>query len=195
MRRQVLIDLAAGFLIPLVPAVLLYELFNSINSASVVQTNQGIKLGGPAALYFVLLILALWYVNKWRTKTDPLEKLKKDLVGNWNVNSVSSSNRTAVSTSSFRLNEDNNLISAGGSFIEEGRTIGTWTPDQIILDQVRDNVIFLYDLRDAAADVNLRGLMELTIGRQTPLIMQGTWEVIGPNRHRGTVTFEKRAEG
>jgi hypothetical protein len=192
-RRQVLVDLAAGFLIPLVPAVLLYELFNSLNSASVIQTNQGVKLGGPAALYFVLLILALRYVNRWRNKTDPLAKLRKDLVGTWDVNSVSSNDRKAVSTSSFRLDDDN-LILAGGSFVENGKTIGTWTPDHIILDRDRDKVIFLYDLKDTAAAVDWRGLMELTVGRETPLVMRGTWEVIGQNHHSGTVTFVKRGK-
>jgi hypothetical protein len=190
-HRQVLIDVAAGFLIPLVPAVLLYELFDSLNSASVIQTNQGIKLGGPAALYFILLTFALRYINRWRTKTDPFAKLRKDLIGTWDVDSVSSHGRKAVSKSSFQLDDDS-LSLAGGSFDEEGKTIGNWTPDHIILDRDRDQVIFLYDLKDATGGVNWRGLMELTIDRGTQLVMKGTWEVIGPNHHSGTVTFVKR---
>lgn len=193
MRRQVLFDLTVGFLVPLVPAVLLYELFNSLNSASVVQTNQGIKLGGPAALYVVLLVLALQFVNRGRTKTDPLAKVKKDLVGNWDIDSVSSNDHKAESVSNFRLDEDE-LILAGGSFVENRKTIGTWAPDHIILDPDRDEVIFLYDLKDAVAGVSWRGLMELTISREDPLVMRGTWEVIGPKHHRGTVTFVKRAK-
>jgi hypothetical protein len=195
MRRYVVIDIVVGFLVPLVPAVLLYELFTSLNSASVIQDNKGIKLGGPAALYVVLLVLALRYMNRWRTNMDPLAKLKKDLVGTWDVTSESSNGRKAVSSSKFRLDDNNNLILAGGSFVEEGRTIGNWTPDHIILDPSPEMVIFLYDLKDASAGVNSRGLMELTMGSDTRLSMQGTWEVFGKEYHSGTVTFVMRPKG
>lgn len=191
MNRNVLVDLAAAFLVPLVPAVLLYELFSSLNSASVIQDNEGVKLGGPAALYFVLLVVALRYVNKWRTLMDPLAKLKRDLVGTWDVTSTSSNGHKAVSTSEFRL-DDNDLTLVGGSFVEEDKTVGLWTPDHIILDKSPEQVIFLYDLKDASAGVNSRGLMELTMGSEKPRTMQGNWEVIGKNHHSGTVTFVRR---
>ena len=58
MRRE-LIDIVTSYLIPIVPAILLYGLFDSQNSAEVVRDNAGLKLGGPVALYFVLLLLAL----------------------------------------------------------------------------------------------------------------------------------------
>ena len=191
MDRNVLVDLAATFLVPLIPAVLLYELFSSLNSASMIQDNEGIKLGGPAALYFVLLIVALRYMNQWRTKLDPLAQLKKALVGTWDVTSVSSHGRKAISTSKFRL-DDNDLTLVGGSFVEEDKTVGVWTPDHIILDRSPEEVIFLYDLKDTSAGVNSRGLMELTMVSEKPLTMQGTWEVIGKNHHSGTVTFVMR---
>ena len=188
MNRNILVDLAAGFLVPLVPAVLLYGLFSSLNSASLIQGNEGIKLGGPAALYVILLGLALRYINRWRANIDPLAKLKKGLVGTWDVISKSSNDRNATSTSSFRL-DNNNLILTGGSFVEEAKVIGTWTPDHIILDPSPEMVIFLYDLKDVSTGVTSRGLMELTISPGTPPSMTGTWEVIGKDHHQGTVTF------
>ena len=87
MRRWNLIDLAAACLFPLVPALLLYGLFSSQNSAT--YDNAGLKLGGPVALYFVLVLLAFRYVGRWRIASDPFEKLKKDLVGAWDVEAVS----------------------------------------------------------------------------------------------------------
>jgi hypothetical protein len=184
-------DLIAAFLVPLIPAVLLYKLFSSLNSASVIQTNEGIKIGGPAALYVILLILALRYINRWRTTTDPLTKLKKNLVGTWDVKSVSSHDHEAVSTSTFSI-DNNELILGGGAFVEGEKTIGHWTPDHIILDRPHNMVIFLYDLKDGA--VNSRGLMELTIDKEAPPTMTGTWEVIGQDHHNGTVTFVKRGK-
>jgi hypothetical protein len=86
-RRWNLIDLAAACLFPLVPALLLYGLFSSQNSAT--YDNAGLKLGGPVALYFVLVLLAFRYVGRWRIASDPFEKLKKDLVGAWDVEAVS----------------------------------------------------------------------------------------------------------
>ena len=192
MRRWTLIYLVAAFLLPLLPAVLLYALFNSQNSA--VYDKEGLKLGGPAALYFVLLLLALRYVSRWRTVSDPLEKLKKDLVGAWDIESISAgSGRVAVSIATFGI-EDDELRLSGGSFKEQGRIVGNWSPDRLILDRDHDAVIYLYALRDVNTNNSWRGLMELTLVRtETPISMQGTWEVIGPNYHRGTVTFAKRS--
>jgi hypothetical protein len=193
MDRNVTADLAAAFLVPLVPAVLLYELFSSLNSASVIQDNEGIKLGGPAALYVVLLGVALRYMNKWRTAMDPLANLKEHLVGTWDVTSESSNGHKAVSTAIFRL-DNNGLTLVGGSFVEGNKTVGSWTPDHIILDNSPEQVIFLYDLKDAITGANSRGLMELTMGSEIPLTMSGTWEVIGKDHHSGTVTFVVRAK-
>jgi hypothetical protein len=190
-RRWTLIDLGAAFLLPLVPALLLYGLFNSQNSA--VYDKAGLKLGGPAALYFALLLLALRYVSRWRPVSDPLEKLKKVLVGAWDIESRSAgSRRVATSIATFGI-EDDELRLSGGSIKEQGEPIGSWSPDRLILDRERDGVIYVYELIDVNSTARWRGLMELTLVRTaTPICMEGTWEVIGPDYHRGTVTFSKR---
>jgi hypothetical protein len=187
-----LIYLAAAFLLPLVPAAVLYGLFNSQNSA--VYDKEGLKLGGPAALYFALLLLSLRYVNKWRTVADPLEKLKRLLVGAWDIESVSAgSQRAAASIATFAI-QDDELRLSGGPITEQGVTIGRWSPDRLILDREHDGVIYLYELRDVNRNDTWRGLMEVTLVRtETALCMKGTWEVIGPVYHRGTVTFTKRS--
>jgi hypothetical protein len=191
-RRWTLIFFAAAFLVPLVPAVALYELFTSQNSAT--YDNAGLKLGGPVAAYFALLLLALRYIDKWRTASDPLEHLKKDLVGAWDIKSTSkgTSGRVADSIATFTM-EDDKLRLSGGSITEQEEVIGSWTPDPPILDPDRDGVVYLYELTDVEAVVTWRGLMKVTFDRtKSPLCMSGTWEVIGPDYHRGTVTFKKR---
>lgn len=191
MRRWALIDLAAAFLFPLVPALLLYGLFSSQSSAT--YDNAGLKLGGPVALYFVLVLLAFRYVGRWRIASDPFEKLKKDLVGAWDVEAVSAeSGRVAASLATFSI-EDDELCLSGGSFKEQGKTVGRWSPDRLILDRNRDGLVYLYELKDVSANNTWRGLMELTLVRsKSPLCMEGTWEVIGPNYHRGTAIFAKQ---
>lgn len=191
MRLWTLIYLAAAFLVPLVPALALYLIFDSQNSAT--YDKAGLKLGGPGALYFGLLLVAFQFINKWRTVSDPLEKLKKILVGAWDIKSTSAgSQRVALSTATFAI-EDDELRLSGGSIQEEGKTIGNWSPDRLILDRAYDGVVYLYELRDVNTNDTWKGLMEVTLVRTaTPLCMEGTWEVIGPNYHRGIVTFAKR---
>jgi hypothetical protein len=190
-RRLPVIDLAATFLLPLIPALLLYGIFNSANSAT--YTNTGVQLGGPAALYVVLLLVALRYANKWRSVSDPLERLKTDLAGDWDTKSLSAgSGQIALSMATFEIKGDE-LVLSGGSFKVDGTVIGSWSPERVILDKDRNAVVYLYELRDVRTNNTWRGLMELTLARSTtPMSMEGTWEVIGPDYHRGTVTFTKR---
>lgn len=188
-----IIDLAAAFLLPLVPAVLLYVFFSSANSAT--YNNTGVQLGGPAALYVVLLLVAVRYANKWRLTPDPLKRLKADLAGEWEAESISSgsSGQRALSTATFDV-KGGELILTGGSFKVDGTIIGQWLPDRVILDSDRDAVAYLYELRDVRTSNTWRGLMELTLARTAkPMSMEGTWEVIGPDYHRGIVRFTKRA--
>ena len=67
----------------------------------------------------------------------------------------------------------------------QGTTVGSWSPNhRLILDRSRDGVICLYGLNDVNTKNVWRGLMELTFVRTTtPISMQGTWEVIGPEYH------------
>jgi hypothetical protein len=189
-RRSIVIHLAAAFLFPLVPALLLFGVFSSENSA--IYDKAGLKLGGPAALYFALLLLAFRYVNKWRIVSDPLEKLKKDLVGSWDIESSSAqSDKVLVSMATFDL-KDGGLSLGGGTFKMQGKPFGRWTPTRVIPDPHHDGVVYLYELTDVKNRNAWRGIMELTfVHTKTPLTMEGTWEVIGPEYHSGTVTFAK----
>jgi hypothetical protein len=178
-------------LLPLVPALLLYGFFSSSNSAT--YDDTGVQLGGPAALYVVLLLVAVQYANKRLFRPDPLKRLKMNLAGEWDTESLSvESGQRAVSTATFDFDGDE-LVLTGGSFRIGDAVTGHWSPDRVILDGDRDGVVYLYELRDVSTRNTWRGLMELTLARKTePLHMEGTWEVIGPDYHRGTVRFTKR---
>lgn len=197
MARRLLI-LAGLVIIALIPAVLLYLLFGDINSATFEKT--GVKLGGPMAAFFVVLLL-LWRMYKHMLANDnPLESQLAPLEGCWQLESVSNgSKRKASSETAIEL-DDGELRISGGTFFalspegSRGNPIGNWSVEMAVSDGRR--LKYFYHLTDnLAQQSSWKGLVEATLqddGKQPVFV--GTWQVLGSGKeaHAGTITLTKQ---
>jgi hypothetical protein len=191
-----LLSFSMAFLVPLIPAVVLFWLFSGMNLAEFSQAGEiGVKLGGPAALYVVVVLIAFQFAGKLLAPADPLQSLKTELVGRWDMSSRSGvSGTTATSTCAFTLDEGDLRLS-GGQFVTEGKESGTWKPDKVFLGQ--DGLAYLYELTVVGAETaEWRGLVDLNFDRQKGKLsaLRGTWRIVGPKFHSGVVTFLKRKD-
>ncbi len=179
-------NLTSVFLVPLIPAVVLYYLFQGDNIAEYIRASEGIKLGGPAALYVILVVLAIRYVN-----TDPLGEVKKSLVGSWEI-TARSAGTDATSDCEISLKNDQIKIS-GGQFVEGERPIGTWQVEKLFLSP--ESLTWFYNLTESAGSKSrFRGLVELNIqGSGKDLRLSGSWEVLGPEENSGTIELTRKS--
>jgi len=185
-----------AFLVPLIPAVVLFWLFRDLNFAEMSQAGEvSLKLGGPAALYVVVVLIALRLAGTLLAPGDPLHGLKAELVGRWDMTSKSGySGSIATSTCAFTLDESELRLS-GGQFVTEGNEVGTWKPEKVFLGQ--DGLAYLYELTVVGENTaEWRGLVDLNFDRENGKVaaLRGTWSVVGPKFHNGVVTFLKRKD-
>ena len=189
MEHRKIVELAAAIILALIPAVILYLLFQGENVAEYVKESEGIKLGGPAALFVIILLIELRYLS--RKTVDKLANLKKELAGTWGVTAVSADQHNAVSNCDITV-EDNELAISGGQFMEGDNPLGSWSVDCLFLS--KNKLVYLYRLKETGGTGKYwKGLVDLNISQHDGKTnMAGSWEVIGPEYRSGTITYAKQ---
>lgn len=182
-----IIEFSCAVIIALIPSIVLYWIFKDLNIAAFKES--GLELGGPAALFFVVLYTALRYFQK--KYEDPLAELKRELKGMWLISSESAKRHTATSTCDIEYKEGN-LNMSGGQFTSGDKVIGPWHADAIFLKN--DQFLYIYELTEAGGTgATWKGLVTLNIlKKDDKLSLQGCWETIGSEYKHGTIVYERQ---
>lgn len=185
--------IAVLVILSLAVAISLYLLFGELNKAGVQWTGtQAFQLGGPIAAFFVTLTV-LWRMYKQAQKIDnPLESRLKSLVGEWQLESQSDQNkRNARSKTTIEFTGGELCISGGTFFDADGKPIGDWNTEMAFSNG--NKLKFFYTLTDALAAQSVwKGAVEVNLQPNSkPLLLQGTWQVLGKEFHRGIITMTK----
>ena len=188
MTNRRIIELGVAILLSLIPAVILYLLFQGENVAEYVKDSEGIKLGGPAALFFIVLIVALRYLSL--KSVDNLIGLKQKLKGDWEVTAISSGKHTAKSKCEITV-QDGEISLSGGQFMDEDTPLGSWSVDCLFLSSSR--LAYLYRLKETGGTGKYwKGLVDMNIAhRNGKVTLEGSWEVIGPEYKSGTISYAR----
>lgn len=182
-----LAEFGFAILLALVPSIVLYLIFKDSNTATFKGMN--IELGGPAALFFIVLYAAQKYALKKNSIQDQFSELRGDLVGSWQISSDTSDKHTLISTCDIK-DENGNLCISSGQFISDDGNKGAWHVDAVFLN--RNQLLFTYEMIDAGSTgAHWKGLVSLEITKKDRIIfLCGYWGLIGKELH-GTIRFTK----
>jgi hypothetical protein len=189
-------------LVPLIPAVLLYYLFGTLNSATFGISREGIQTGGPIAAYLIALYAAIKTHRHLSEQRDILGALKKQLAGDWIVNSGSlpagstaTGNCSATISDEGDLSIDGDLAYTGGA--KKNTPLGSWNTLKIWREG--GELRYVYLLTEPATNVEWCGSAQLNLQfqkrwfglRKRLVSMGGTWKVYGPATKTGTLEFHR----
>jgi hypothetical protein len=177
-------------LLPLVPVILLYLIFEKQNYFELTNTARGVVAMGPIAAYFVL-VGVVWRVYKKMSPLFATHDARIDqLCGDWTFESSSRGGNVRVGDCFIRC--DRGQLQINGSFKDNDKTVGTWECE---LAGVRGNnllMVYALDSISDGDDDNLHGLVKVTFGEATAPEMTGIWTVIGREGLEGTITYRRK---
>ncbi|HKQ53288.1 MAG TPA: hypothetical protein VJT74_13020 [Pyrinomonadaceae bacterium] len=179
-------------LLPLVPVVLLYLLFEKQNYFELQETAKGILAAGPIAAY-VGLVLVAWKIYLRISPMFVAVNAQLDQIcGDWLFESTSRSGNTRVGDCYIR-NERGQLV-INGNFKNGDKTVGTWECELAGLRG--NNLLMVYTLREIkeGKSDNLYGLVQVPFGEATASEMTGIWTVIGRADLDGTIKYTRRGK-
>lgn len=177
-------------LLPLVPVILLYLLFEKQNYFELQDTARGIIAMGPIAAYVGLVLIAWRIYLKISPLFIALNTHLDQICGDWIYKSVSKNGNIRIGDCFIR-NEKGQLV-INGNFKDGDKTVGTWECDLAGLRG--NNLLMVYRLReikDSGPD-NVYGLVQVPFGEATASEMTGIWTVIGREDSEGTITYTRK---
>lgn len=204
---KVVLYYTAVLLVPLIPAVILYLLFETDNFAAYQDEIPGIELGGPIAAYFILMIAGdrifrgLFDIQEQDPELEEIisnyrdyENVATELQGEWEFTTAfrqspeaeqeETRGNTRVQKSRYRLRMDGDWLD------ENGNLQGQWWAKQVFLDE--QELVYLFNVPDRDnPGSQLNGLGRVAIQRDSNghvAKLQGTWNVLG-RPARGDITF------
>jgi hypothetical protein len=177
----------------LVPAILIYWLFGTLSSADVTWASENVKLGGPVAAFFaILLCLFVFYSRLVQIKPPHEDRLARPFVGRWLATSHANvSKRVATSIVDALLTDNGMLILSGNLKNEDGKEIGNWETNEVFCTPTGLAYRYVMTDRVPTADNTSMAFCTLRIDardkRNRPTRLSGIWDVIGSRHHDGTV--------
>lgn len=175
----------AIWLIPIVPVVVLYVLFEEYNVFEFQDAPGGVKAFGPIGAYLVLVWLALRNRGLLEVKLGDDEYR---LLGSWELTSHSLHGHEA--TGGCRITEDGGALCLTGTFSQSERVTSTWRSSMAQLDH--SQLLVVYELHDRERNLSSEGLMKLMLDNtDRPARLEGDWAIVGRDGSMGTVVFTR----
>lgn len=187
-RLYAYLDIIVILIIPLLPAILLYSLFGTMNLAQV-EYGREIHLGGPVGAYFAFMLLARSLLKTAIKNRDPYSKIKKRLQGSWDIQASSLHDTQAEGVTTISVDEDGDL-SLSGTFKINGKNIGTWHSIHASINNNR--FTYVYVLEEAGADkITWCGVVTANVNNTNDSI-EGIWKVYGPEEKSGEIKLSRQ---
>lgn len=173
------------WLIPIIPVVVLYVLFDQYNVFEFQDAPGGVKAFGPIGAYLVFVLLAL---RNRRMLEVRLGDDERKFLGSWELTSRSRNGHEAVGQ--CRIAADGGALSLAGTFAESAKLTSTW---RSTMAQLKDGqLLVVYELKDLDRDLSSEGLMKLLPDDPAgPARLEGDWAVIGRAGMLGTVVLTR----
>lgn len=173
------------WLVPIIPIVVLYLLFEEYNVFEFQDAPGGLKAFGPIGAYLVLVWLAM---RNRRLLEVRLGDDERRLLGSWELISRSWHGHHAAGT--CRITEDDNMLCLAGTFTESSELTSTWRSTIARLDH--SQLLVVYELNDRERNLSSEGLMKLIVDNtDRPARLEGDWAIVGREGTRGTVAFTR----
>lgn len=176
-------------LLPLVPVVLLYMLFEKQNYFELQDTAKGIVAVGPIAAYVVIVGMATTIYSRISPSFAGLDPQLDEICGDWTF--VSTSTGGNIRKGDCFIKKKGQQLVVTGTFNEGDNPVGGWNGE---LTGLRDNnFLMVYSLREIGHE-NLYGLVRVPFSTATTQKMSGTWSVVGRSELEGTITYTRKAK-
>ena len=188
MNTRNLFAYAMVILIPLLPVVVLYIVFDGLNYFNFEDNLKGIVATGPIAAYFALLPIVWGIFKKMYPDLSVMSKKAKKLIGNWEVVSTSSNNHTYEGA--VKISFKDYRLKISGQFKNNGVIVALFDTIVIKIDDVTMHMIYqIDDTNDSNRSKHYKGYCVLYIDTDKNE-MTGQWALVNePNN--GTIKFKK----
>ncbi len=193
-ERVTLTAIAVLVALSLLPAVLIYWLFGILSSAEVAWASDKVKLGGPIAAFFAILLLLYGFYSRLMGTPTRESDVAQPFVGRWLAKSSSNaSGRTATSDVDAQLTDGGRLALSGNLRDQSGKVIGAWDTKEVFCTPT--SLAYRYVITDRVSGNTTIAFCTLRIQERDkstrPTRLSGDWDVIGPKHHDGTVELER----
>jgi hypothetical protein len=172
-------------LLPVVPVIALYLLFEKQNYFELHDTTKGLVAMGPIAAYVFMVGIGYRIYFKIADFDPRLDQL----CGNWRFVSTSLGSHTRNGTCA--ITKVRQQLVVNGDFNEGGQIIGTWKGE--LTGVSNDNFLMVYSLRQPGTEI-LYGLVTVPLGAATADSMSGIWSVVGKAELEGTIIYTRKAK-
>lgn len=187
MNRYLVFAWGVIMLLPLLPVIALYALFDSQNYFKLEDTAKGILATGPIAAYFALVCLG-WYVyRRFVLVTVVTSPALKDVMGEWDF--AAESHHGTARTGHFTVENERGVLTVVGSFVDQnGKDVGNWKSNAALL--AGKALTFVYDLKELRdRPMQFEGVTHVLLDDNNE--MAGTWVVVGMADAYGSITCTK----
>jgi hypothetical protein len=157
-----------------------------------------VKLGGPVAAFFATMMFLAWFYARTMKTVGAAADLAAPFAGGWHVSATSNKNKRQASSDIEAIVGDDEHLSFSGNFLDAaGKPIGEWRTENVFC--ATNGLAYKYWLTDgfAPSKANWVGFCTLFVKTRgedgRPTCLEGTWDVIGPEHHDGTITFTRPA--
>lgn len=174
-------------LIPLIPVVLLYLLFEKQNYFELQDAAKGLVAMGPIAAYLVIVGLAYRIYFKISPSFEGYDARLDLICGTWDFVSTSKSDHVRQGFCSITKNKRQLVIS--GNFKEGAKMVGTWQGELMGLDG--NTFLMVYSLQQTGKE-NLYGLVQAAIADGNDKEISGIWSVVGRSDLEGSIIYTRR---
>jgi len=174
----------------MLPSVIMYKMFGTMNLSKYKGVNKGMQLGGPIAAYFIIMLTIFHYTNKIDSDLvaymDRQQEIHADYTGTWvtvsqykDEEGVAQQGKGKAYIKHDRLGY--RLIMNGVYLNEQGLTAGSWEADDVLVN--RQKLVFLWSINSLDPDAGMLagvGKLRTTYDTVGNLIeMRGNWGMIG----------------
>ena len=175
-------------LLPLLPVVLLYILFERQNYFELHDTAKGLVATGPIAAYVVIVWIAYRIYFKISPSFVGFDERLDQLCDKWTF--VSTSRGGHVRQGDCTITKDRQQLVINGNFKEGETILGIWEGE---LTGLRgNNFLMVYSLQETGKP-NFYGLVQVPFGDPAAQQMSGIWSVVGELNIEGNITYTRKA--
>lgn len=183
---------AVLLLLPAIPVLVFYAVFDNQNYFHLEDAARGIVATGPIAAYIALVWLGWQIYKRVSSLLDPLTPYEEELLGtSWRF--TASSYHGTKRKGSFKVTQASNgdLCFAGTFEDDGGKNVGSWESTLAHCEDGRLQIV--YDLDDfGKGDLEqTSGMLSLNADAQDPNRISGNWVVFGRAETNGNMVCEK----
>lgn len=177
-------------LVPLIPVVLLYLLFDKQNYFQLQDVASGIFIVGPIGIYLVLVKFGSQIFLNLPEAPGISRKVLETLCGDWAFESISTNGH--VRTGNCKIECVQDQLTLTGTFKDAGKTVGTWKSE---LAGVRENnFLLVYSLHQiGGGGGTVYGLVQIPLIAVAHSRLEGTWNVVGEAGQEGSIIYTRKS--